>query len=422
MEQHSTAAASRSPLVPIPRNGLRGSSGILLFLAWALSLFTVGIGLSGGLLAAQSTNMIAEVISAASLVLLFLYTWKIAGRAKGMLILLLLPTLLLAYVTDSFVPAATLLALVCAVTLGSLTLSIISKKQAVWVPIAPLLAYVATLLLCRDAVMAAAALIPVPAAWALSVGTRRSAEQENGPTRVGVICLASFATVASIAAFVALVLYRTLGSLEPDTLASALDTVRESIIVWITSLESELPPEATDEMRAMFSRESAEYMVNGTINLLLGYVVAVANLLVAVSQLLLHAALVSFGCGESLSDRVRVFRMSAISCWIFPVAYLLALIGNGETSTLWGVVAHNLYIILSPGLAFAGMLRLIAGITSRRPGCFSTLALFLAPLLFIIAQPVLAAVEIFGRAGAFIASKTRPPEDGSPMDTPPDQF
>ena len=422
METYTPDNANSTPNttpIPIPRNGLRGFSGILLFFMLTLALTTVGIGLSLGQLTSHATRVAAEIISGASLVLLFLYTWRIANRAKGMLLVILLPVLLIAYVSSSFVLAATLLALVCAITIGALALSIVTKKQASWVPLVPLLAYVATLLLCRDAIAAAACLLPVPAALALSVGTRQSIEKKDGPTRVGVICLTSLALTVSVAGFAAIALYRALGSLDPTTLSAALDGLRESVIVWITSME--LPADLSEEMRALFSRESAEYIVNGTINLLPGYIIAAINVLVAVSQLLLHAALVSFGCGASLSDRARVFRMSAVSCVVFTAAYLLALVGNGESSTLWGTVANNVYIILLPGLAFAGMLRFVAGITTRhRMGCFSLLALLLAPLLFLIAPLILAAVEVFGRLGAFISSKLRTTEDGGPTDTPPE--
>ena len=420
MEQSSTANASRSSLVPIPRNGLRGSSGILLFLMLTLSLCTVGVGLSQGFLTSPNALMIAEVALGAALVALFLYTWRIASRAKGVLPLLLLVAVFLAFATGSVAPAAVLLAFVFAITLGALTLSIISKKQAAWLPLAPVVAYTVTLLVCRDAIMAAACLLPVPAALALSVGTRRSAERDHGPTRVGVICLTALAMLVSIAAFVAAMLYRLLGSLDFDTLSAALETAREAWIEQVTAAAT--AAEISEEMLGLSPSEYAAYLVNYAINCLLGVVIAAVNVLVAVSQLLLHASLVSFGCGDSLSDRVRIFRMSAVSCVVFTAAFLLSLIGSGESSTLWGTVAENVSIALSPGLAFAGMLRLVAGITSLRPGCLSMLALMLAPLLFLIAQPVLAAVEVFGRLFAFISSKLRPPEDDGFTGTPPDNL
>ena len=121
MEIHTPDNANSTPNttpIPIPRNGLRGFSGILLFFMLTLALATVGIGLSGAQMLSPTTRIIAEVISGASLVLLFLYTWRVASRAKGILPVLLIVALLTAYLSNSFVPAATLFALVCAITLG----------------------------------------------------------------------------------------------------------------------------------------------------------------------------------------------------------------------------------------------------------------------------------------------------------------
>lgn len=400
---------SKPTLVPIPRRGLRGSSGVSLFFALVLAFSTVGIGLSYPFVTSATMRVVAEVVSGLSALLLILHMWRVAHRAKGVLPVLVLASLLIAYVSSSVIPAATSIALIAAIALGALALSIVTPRQVAWMPLVPILAYAITLVLCQDVVAAFACLLPLPAAWALSFATRRSAEREDGPTRVGSICIAALALTASVVALLALSLYRALGSLSPETITGALEAVREQAIVWITSVE--LPADTSEELRALFSRENAEWMVNATINLLPGYVIAAVNVLVAIAQLLLQASLVSFGCGESLSDRVRVFRMSAISCAVFAIAYIATLIGNGgEVSTLWGTVAQNVYVILLPGLAFAGLLRLLAGITRRGMGCFPVLALFFAPLLLITVPLLPAAVEVIGRFGSFIASKVRPPE------------
>ena len=412
VEAYTTENTNSKPtLVPIPRRGLHGSSGAMLFLVLVLAFSAVGVGISSllGLITAHAMQIAAEVFSGVSAFFLILHVWRVARRAKGILPILILVALLVAYVSSSMIPAAVLIALIAAIALGALALSIITQKQATWVPLVPILAYAITLVFCRDALAALACLLPLPAAWALSFATRRSAEREDGPTRVGAICIAALALTATVAALLALTLHRALGSLSPDTLTKALDAVREQAISWITSVE--LPADTSEELRALFTRENVEWMINATINLLPGYVIAAVNVLVAIAQLLLQASLVSFGCGESLSDRVRVFRMSAVSCAVFAIAYLGALIGNGgEVSTLWGTVAQNVYVILLPGLAFAGLLRLLTGITRRGMGCFSMLVLLFAPLLLIIAPLLPAAVEVIGRFGSFIASKLRPPE------------
>lgn len=419
MNPYTAEHPPRASLVPIPRNGLRGSSGTMLFLMLILALSTVGIGLSTPFITTPTALTVAEWITGASAVILILHLWRVAGRAKGIFPILILTALLIAYLSSSVIPAATLIALIAAVSLGALVLSVMTAKQMTWAPLPLILAYAITLAVCRDAVAAITCLLPLPAAWALSFATRRSAERENGPTRVGVICATSLALALSVVALISLFLYRALGSLSPATLTAALDAVREQAITWFTSLE--LPAEATDEIRALFSRENAEIMVNAAINLLPGYLIATVNVLVAIAQLLFQASLVSFGCGASLTDRVRVFRMSAISCVVFTAAYLLTIIGNSETSTLWGTVAHNVYVVLLPGLAFAGLLRLLAGISRHRTGCFSLLLLLFTPLLLILIPLVPAAVEVIGRGASFLASKLRPPEDGDPTGTPPEE-
>ncbi len=406
--------ATGTPLVPIPRTGLRGFSGVLLFLSLILSSATVGIGICAMRTTSALEVQVAEIVSAAASVILCMYLWRIGRRAKGMIPVLVFVAVALAYLTNSFIPAGVLVGLVAGVTTGALTVSIITKKQAVWLPIIPLVAYGFTLLCSWDIVGSVACLLPLLAAPALAFATRRSAAAEDGPNRVGVICLTSLALGASLLAMIALTLYRQLGSLSISTLTAAMETARESVINEITSVE--LPAEATEEMRNFFKRENVEQMINSVINLLPAYAVVLINLISTVAQLLLHASLVSFGCGESLTDRVRVFRMSAASCIVFAGAYLVALLATGDTSTLPGTVAQNIYTILMPGLAFAGLLRILGAITKHSMGCFSLLLIIVAPLLFFVIPPVLGLVEVGGRLIAFLSEKFRDPEKDDPFD------
>ncbi len=408
----TSAETSREKLIPIPRTGLRGASGVFLVLMLALACTVVGIGICAMRTDSPVEATIAEVLSAASCVLLIIHTWKIARRAKGMMPVLIVLAGFMAYLTNSFIPSAVLLGLICGMATGALALSIMTRKQALWAALVPAAAYILTLVCSRDPIGAVACLLPLPAAFALSVGTARSAEREDGPNRVGVICLTSLLLTLTLAGMVALTLYRLLGSLSPDTLAAALDTARETAVGWITSVE--LPADTTEELRQLFSREYAETVVNFTINLLPAYIIVAVNLMATVSQLLLHAALVSFGCGESLSERVRVFRMSAISCIVFAVAYLMYLITGGAGGSLAGTVAHNIYTVLIPGLAFSGLLRLISGMTKRRMGCLIFLLIFLLPLIFLVAPVALALVETIGRFIAFLTSRIRGDDDSAP--------
>ncbi len=425
MEQNSTPRSPQATLVPIPRTGLRGSSGVLLFLAFTLASAVVGIGICAMRTTAAYEARVAEVISGIASILLCLYAFRIGHRAKGILPVLIIVAGLLAYLCNSLIPAAVLIALVTGTASGALLFSIVSKKQLSFLPLIPLLAYGVTLVCSWDIVGSVACLIPLPPAAVLAFGTRRSAAREDGPNRVGVLCLTTAALALTLGGMFALSLYRQLGSLDMQTLTAALDATRENTIVWLTSYE--IPEGTSQALRDMFSRENVEMVVNYTINLLPGILIVLLNLISTVSQLLLHASLVSFGCGTSLSEHVRLFRMSTVSCFVFVAAYIVALIESGETSTLAGTVAENIYLILIPGLAFAGFLRLLAFVTQRRMGCTSFLIIFvlpfaviMMPILLAVVAPILAVVEIAGRIGAFFKSKVDAGDDSDRNDSSSD--
>ncbi len=411
MNQTTSQGAAPAPLVPIPRAGLRGASGVILYILLALASATVGIGIAAMRTTVSWEVTVAEVLSGTSMVLLLLHMWRISRRAKGVVPMLILVAVFLAYLTDSLIPSGVLIALIFAVAEGSLAVAIMSQTQAALFPLIPLIAYGATLLISRDPLGSVAALVPFPAIPVLAFGTRQSAAKEDGLTRVGVICATSLALGLSLGGMIVLSLYRQLGSLETTVLTEALDAFRESTVDAILAVD--MP----DELREILTREYAENVVNSFINMFPGFAVVAINLISVTAQLILHAGLVSFGCGSSLSDRVRVFRMSLISCIVFVVAYIVALSSGTESSTLAGTIATNIYLILLPGLAFAGLLRIMASVTRRGVqgmGCMFYLIIFI-PILFFIAPFALAVVEVIGHIASLITSRLKPPEDDNPF-------
>lgn len=407
------------PPCPIERRGLPTSACVILCLLLTLAAATIGIGIC----ALRTTSVvhvrIAEILSVVSLVLLTIYLWRVGRGAKGLYPILLLTAALLISTTKSAIIAGVLVALVFAVAQGSVLVAVADRRQATWIPLVPLIAYILTVAVTRDPAGAAACLLPFPAMLALAFGTRRSAASEEGPTRTGVICLTSLALGLSIAAVVALFLYRYLGSLSLTSLLDTLERARAFSVNLITSME--LPETATEEMREMISPENAENMVNSVINLFPGIAVAAVLILSASVQLIQHASLKTFGYEESVCDHVRVFRMSLMSCLVFFVAYLVAIFsGDGVNSTLAGTVAQNIYIVLLPGLALAGLMRIMASLTRKGPGGMGCMffLIILIPCLFLIAPLFLALWEVIGHTTSSIAEKIKsikPPEDDDPF-------
>lgn len=416
------------PLCPIPRSGVQGPSGILLYLLLLLSAATVGIGICAMRTTSEPEVQIAEGISAVALLLLTVYLWKVTRTARMIVPILAIAGVFLVYLTNSLIPTAVLVSLIFAVSEGSFLVAVQPKNKLAVLLTLPVLAYAATLLLSRDPAGSVAALIPFPAIPVLAWGTRRSAASEDGITRVGVICATSLALGLSLGGMILFSVYRYVGSLDPATLTEALEAFRENLILQITSTEfptEGMTPEQIAEIREMLSYANVSNTVDSCFNVLPGIAVVAVNLLAAVVQIIQHASLRAFGFEASITDRVKAFRMSLLSCIAFLAAYLIAMLEDTAVTTLAGTVAQNIYIILMPGLALAGMLRLTSGLVSKGPqklGCLFYFV-FLIPCFVLFAPFVFAAIEVISHIFTSVTSAIKPPEDpDDPFGGPPEGF
>lgn len=417
-------ASESQPLHPIPRSGLPGSAGVILHIFLTLATALVGIGICAMRTTSQTEVYIAQAVSGVVMLLLIVYLWKVTRSARGLLATLIVVGVFLAYLTNSLIPSAVLCGLIFAVSQGSTLLAVQTKKNFLWFPIVPIVAYALTLAVSLDPVGSVAVLIPFPPMVALALGTRNSATKEDGLTRVGVICATSLALGLSLGAMILLSVYRLLGTLDPAVLADALEAFRLSLIEEIVSTEiptEGLSPEALEEFESLFSYSSVSNMINGVFNTLPAMAVVTVNLIAAAVQLIQHAALRTFGFGESITARVKAYRMSLISCIVFTVAYLVSLLEGTETSTLTGTVAQNIYIILLPGLALAGMQRITGNLARKGPrgmGCLF-FVIILLPCLLLFVPFVFAAFEVIGHIFSSLTAAIKPPDDDDPFGNPP---
>ena len=413
---NSTPKATPAPLCPVPRNGLQGSAAPILYVCLLLSSLLVGLGVTFFDPTAEAAALgVPEILSAAAILLLVIHLWRVTRTAKGALPLLVVLGVFLTMYTQSIYPAGVLCGLVFTISEGSLLIAVQPKSKLVALPIIPLLAYGITALLSMNFLDSLVVLLPWPAAWALAVGTRRSAESEEGPNRVGVICSASLALGLTTAALLAISLYQSLGTLEPSALAETMDALREEIILAIHTqpLPEGLTPEMTEAWQEQLEYANVENQVNTIFNVLPAVCTVTVLIFITICQSIQHAALRAFGMGECITPRVKAFEMSLIACVVFPIAYLFALVDSGAVSSLAGTVALNVAIILMPGLALAGLLRLTRGLArkgARGMGCLFYLIISAFCLLFV-APYVLAAVEVIGHVYEAITAKLRFDED-----------
>jgi hypothetical protein len=408
---NSSPNAAPASLCPIPRRGLDGSAGVILHIFLLLSTLLVGVGTTHFQPAEVLVLNLPEGLTAAALFLLVIYLWRTARTAKGAVPLLVIIGAFLTFYTHSLLLAGILCGLVFTVSEGSLLIAVQPKSRWAIIPLIPLLGYGITLLLSRDPVASLSVLLPWPAAWALASGTRRSAASEEGPNRVGVICGTALALGLTAAALFAVSLFQALGTLHPDVLLEALETFRREFIdaLHTQPMPEGMTPELIEMWKEMHTYANVENTVNDVFNLLPAICVVTALIFATLCQSLQHAALRTFGLEECVTDRVKAFEMSLLSCVVFFLACLPVFLDRGTTSTFMGSVARNIYVILLPGLALAGLLRLTRGISKKGPramGCLFYLIILGFCMLFL-APYLLAAIEVIGHIYTAVSSKLK---------------
>ena len=412
METNRSGAATKPTLVPIPRDGIKGAPGVILHVLLALASVMIPIGIDSLRYAPVLSEDVLDVLSLAVILILGFSLLRICSSVRGFTPLLLIGGGVLVLVGLPLPTVALLLSLLYATGVGSLLLAVASRKEAPFFPLVLLGAYAVSLALCRDAAFALLCLLPYPAAAALAIGTRSSASKEDGLTRVGVICATSLVLGLSVTLAAYVALDRMLGGLTADALRDWIEGIRTTMISTILAVRDALPEGTLNT--ATFDAETVTNVVNAAFNILPGTLIVLLNVTVALSQLILHAGLATFGHGASITERVRVFRMSVVSAVVFLLGYIVALVASGGSgSTLVGVVAENIVTILQPGLALCGLLRLVAGFGRRaaagRGGC--AIFLLIIPCLFLSIPVVLAIYESIAAVVTPILARRKTPKD-----------
>lgn len=398
---------------PLERKGLPTQPLWVLSILCVLSSALLGCGLAWSTGVFDLSAPVAQTIGAAVLLILLFYVFRILRTVRWMPFLILLLSSLLCYVTGSFDIAAMWLALLCAIGFFALLLAVADKPVLTRLAFIPLAAYGIALAVSRDPLLSLASLVPFPAAAALAFGTRASAAREDGPGRVGVLCMTSLCLGVATLGMSALLLNRHLGTLSPTHLNTWLDGIRTSL----SSQLAEISKLLADQIPQMSTISEAQALdiVNSAINVFPGCAVVLCNLCAALAQVILQGSLCAFSYGDSVKGRVRLFRMSLVSSVVFLIAGIFSLIMllASSDSSLAETVAENIVIILHPGLALAGILRFLYSITRRgRGGCMPLIILLLIPCVLVYASLLPAVYEaIASILNAVFSHMSRPHDD-----------
>lgn len=411
---------------PIPRRGIPGVIGILLYILLGVSALILPWGITVLLGTSPVPPVLADGISLVYLILLGIYisctsrlTVMTTGKVfRGLTPIMILSAITTYYLFGSLLPTALIFSIIFVIGEGGVLLAVADKLQGSLFPLIPLTAFAAALVLTGRIDIALIACVPFPAALVLALGTRSSAGKENGMTRVSVICATSLTLGVSLAAIALWFIYRALGTLSPAALIEQLNRFRAYIVDTLVNVKFEYGTSVTYPLQG--KETEVQNIVNGMINTLPATLVVLINITATFSQMLALSGLRAYGFGASLSPRVQHFRISPVSAAVFLLSWIVALVavGDNDSSTMVGTVAENIFTVLMPGLAVSGISRFLAYMARRgaRLGC-GFLLIFLIPCLIAYIPTVIATLEsLVSVFGPLVAKLKISKDQNSPSD------
>ncbi len=318
-------------------------------------------------------------------VLVFALLLFLAVRSRLVTALSIIPCVM-AFLTAESSPSFALL--LCAVAVIGYGGFAITAVHPVLVAAAPLTACLLGFAITGEPTRAlfALTLAPFAVVAALSLRLRLS--------RTASVAVVSAALLAALLLAMAFAVLALGGSLSADAIRDFVTSVKEMLIQEVAALAE------AAEFSAVLSGVTDE-TVSTTVNSVLRLLPAM--LIVPIEILSYLACLITITLRntqfpkEKLPARCRVFRMSPVSAVLFLVSFILSLLPAGK-SDAFGIAlisALNLAVILMPGLALCGAIRIFVSFRQKR--AFSPILLIILCLWFSSLLPtILACVGAFG--------------------------
>ncbi|MBE6620441.1 MAG: hypothetical protein E7625_03645 [Ruminococcaceae bacterium] len=284
------------------------------------------------------------------------------------------------------------LALMATVGIGAFLISTCRSYALAAVPIA---AYLLSLLLCRDPMLAVLSLIAFPAAGILAYNT-----MQNRP-RVSSICLVSIMLGLCAVFGGALVWYRANGTIVFSEVIAAAEALREQIVTIMTgdatlmeALQMTLDTTGTGIEAAALIQSSVELVFN----MLPGLLIFALNILAYACQLTCIRTYRGVGMKQLVTHMSQLFVLSVPAAIIYLVCCIASIFSKDFTLT--SAVFENLRLILLPGMCLVGVFKLAADLQRGISKIWIVLiigAALLAPTMLILCVSISGALATLMR-------------------------
>ena len=346
---------------------------ILAVLASFISCFAIPIASSGKL---------GSAVAIAATVICSVVTVRFSSRK--ILTLITLVGLFSSFGLSGSLPIISIL-LACTVGCGCFAW-LISKTESPFLALIPTLAYAASTVITKSWFGSLLTLVFVLPAILLA----QSYEKLN--SRVSSLLRVSFGFLVFIALGILLSMLYFTGEVNTQIIGEVLDSIRDTFVKLLSSYEMSM---VNGETQALMSETDAYNLVSMVISLLPALTVILCYALAYLAQKVQFSIFISTEGERSFNELRRVFIMSPISAVVFVTAFLVYTVAaTDRDSEMLATVTSNLYLILTPGLAFMGIKSFLEG-RSRlaRRGCSSLLisSLFIFLLFFSTGTAIITA-------------------------------
>ena len=285
--------------------------------------------------------------------------------------------LLLGIYAGSLISVASLAAWVFIVGMGAI--AILRTKPFISIPLA-VAAFGISWLVTGNLYVAAATLLPLPAAIALAVCLARKR------ARTSTVCTVAVTHLLILAIPFLLLLHNAYGGISKEAIFALVDQIQNGIAALLTTVIDEVRPLLPEQITEVLT----DSLFQALAELLMYFIPAALIVAVTIPAFFSGAVALSVlrreGNAEKLPLRARFLIMSKISAVLFLLTVLISLIsslvgwGTSDTSIMILLVSGNLMIILLPAFSLTGIFHIIHSLRQKR-GCMSVVTIVLLAVM-----------------------------------------
>ncbi len=325
-----------------------------------------------------------------TVVLVFVLLLFIAVRSRPVTVLTAIPCLL-AFFSAELSPDLTFL--LCAIAVIGYGGFAIVSMHPMLVIAAPVASFLLALGITGDLMRAFSTLILVPFALVVALALRLKLSRTASIAALSATLLVGFGVALLF------VLLPRGGSLSVEAIRDLVLSLRDTLCAELAAVADYAA--ASGLLAKTLTEQDLLPLVNSALRLLPATLIVAVEILSYLGCLIAITLRASQFPNAELPAECRIFRMSAPSAVLFLVSFALSLLPLGKNDTV-GVLlisALNLFVILLPGLALCGAIRILIAFRERR--AFPPLLLILLCLWFASAIPTILAF-----LGAFTILRT----------------